>query len=190
MFSLRRKSRKSEDVGPPAIRPTPSLPELSRNGPTMQWPAELVDISEVNESSAAKAELPADHGPIPFHKPFRSLSSSANGKPTTLQAPPSAFDAFKTRPSARKNPQRKTRVAPTFNLMVCFSLLFTASATQSAMAGCWTSRLREDIVATSVIGKRRFVTHSYRGSTRCHGALFTRRAKAHSVHSDCMCRNL
>ena len=118
MFSLRRKPKKPEDTGAPVIRPTPSLPELSRNGPSVQWPEDLVNITEVNESTAAKSEFPADHGPISFHKPFRSLNSSANGKPPA-QAPPSAFDAFKTRPSARRTTQRKARVPPTFNLMVC-----------------------------------------------------------------------
>ena len=56
MFSFRRRSQKKQDRGgPPYIRASPSLPELSSQG--IPWPEDLIDAAEIPK--AAAPPLPA-----------------------------------------------------------------------------------------------------------------------------------
>ncbi|KAI0648119.1 Septin-domain-containing protein [Trametes meyenii] len=130
MFSFRRKpQKKAED--PPAIRTSPSLPELSAQG--IPWPSNLVDLSQlpVDESppprGAAKTSFTADaKGPVPFHKPWSSpgkAADSPNGagpiSSLYMSHPPSAFETRKGSLQGRTRPsQRRARNPTTFNLMV------------------------------------------------------------------------
>ncbi|KAI0670849.1 Septin-domain-containing protein [Trametes maxima] len=130
MFSFRRKpQKKAED--PPAIRTSPSLPELSAQG--IPWPSNLVDLSQlpVDEAppprGAAKTSFTADaKGPVPFHKPWSSpgkAADSPNGagpiSSLYMSHPPSAFETRKGSLQGRTRPsQRRVRNPTTFNLMV------------------------------------------------------------------------
>ena len=63
MFSFRRKgSKKPDHSGPPYIRTSPSLPELSAQG--VPWPEDLIDASEI-----PKVVVP----PVPQHGAFLSF---------------------------------------------------------------------------------------------------------------------
>ncbi|KAF9013263.1 Septin-domain-containing protein [Cyathus striatus] len=128
MFSFRRKPKKAPEQ--PRIRTSPSLPELNSQG--IPWPSDLVDVAAIRQDQppvfahqgATKISYQAvDHAPIPFHKPFRSPSGKSNGNGPisslyTSNPPPSAFDKRKVGTSAGRFSQRRTRVPPTFNLMV------------------------------------------------------------------------
>ncbi|KAI0770254.1 Septin-domain-containing protein [Fomes fomentarius] len=134
MFSFRRKPNKNADEdhsGPPFIRTSPSLPELSAQG--IPWPSNLVDLSQLPQElppprGAAKTSFTTDNAtPVPFHKPWSSpgkaTDSSAGPPIASLYAshPPSAFETRK--PSIpgsgrhRAN-QKRNRNPTTFNLMV------------------------------------------------------------------------
>lgn len=99
MFTFRRKPKKEPQ--PKAIKPSPSLPELSSTG--IPWPEELVDIAAIQQSPVSEEQqeqasatagtaaapgifrtpsLPTgEHGSIPFHKPFRTNTrASADGE--------------------------------------------------------------------------------------------------------------
>ncbi|TBU62262.1 Septin-domain-containing protein [Dichomitus squalens] len=133
MFTFRRKPKKSEDNGgPPFIRTSPSLPELSAQG--IPWPSNLVDLSQLPQDTpaspprgAAKTSFTADAAhPVPFHKPWSSpgkATDSPTGRPIAslyLSSPPSAFETRKSsHGSARPRPsQRRNRNPTTFNVMV------------------------------------------------------------------------
>lgn len=112
MFSFRRRHQKKDSTasgGPPVIRTSPSLPELSAQA--IPWPETLVDLSalpsphpqyQVPQSpsqGAAKTSFyrPSAEEPIPFHKPFWSSYdtgtgkvASVNGKQQQQQYPSSA----------------------------------------------------------------------------------------------------
>ncbi|KAJ8080542.1 hypothetical protein PM082_017375 [Marasmius tenuissimus] len=136
MFSLRRKSKHPPQQ--PKVRTSPSLPEVHKQG--IPWPESLVDVSSIGNNDqdyqqqgrrvegATKTSLqgPPNH-PIPFHKPFRPSSGSTSasaiaGGPISslyMSHPPSAFDNWKNSPAPiPRYSQRRTRQAPTFNVMV------------------------------------------------------------------------
>ena len=129
MFSFRRKSRKSEaDTGPPAVRHSPSLPQLNSQG--IPWPEHLVDLSGVPEApqtppkGAAKTLFDSEvQGPIPFHVPWSSPGKPAGGPISSLYMstppPPSSFETRKSSHARPKLSLRKARAPTTFNIMVC-----------------------------------------------------------------------
>jgi hypothetical protein len=138
MFSFRRRGKKQDDS--PQIHSSPSLPQLHSQG-VMPWPENLVDVASVRASTAEAAQQGAaktslqlegtDQSPIPFHKPFRTLSGKPhNGASISslyMSSPPSAFEgrkstAFST--GTGRQSQRRTRNPPTFNLMVRSSVFF------------------------------------------------------------------
>ena len=132
MFSFRRKPQ--QPAPEPAIRTSPSLPELSAQG--IPWPSNLVDLSQLPPAveqpaspprGAAKTSFSADvrGGHVPFHKPWSSPGKAADapaGPPiASLYAshPPSAFEGRKSSLGARQRPsQKRNRNPTTFNLMV------------------------------------------------------------------------
>ncbi|KAI0712105.1 Septin-domain-containing protein [Earliella scabrosa] len=131
MFTFRRKPKKSEEDhnGPPFIRTSPSLPELSAQG--IPWPSNLVDLSQLPQDApaprgAAKTSFTADVvTPVPFHKPWSSpgkATDSPTGPPiASLYAshPPSAFETRKVSiPGRHRASQKRNRNPTTFNLMV------------------------------------------------------------------------
>ncbi|TDL23318.1 hypothetical protein BD410DRAFT_747416 [Rickenella mellea] len=123
-----KKRGKGDDK--PAIRPSPSLPQMSAQG--VAWPENLVDVAEVKGTTAYPAQGAAKtsfssttHSAIPFHKPFRMATyPNANGGPISslyMSVPPSAFgnQAVTSYPAKlSRTSSRRSRVAPTFNLMV------------------------------------------------------------------------
>lgn len=165
MFSFRRKPSKTEET--PRIRTSPSLPTLSSQG--IPWPENLVDVEAIRRvdapetppaQGAAKVSLQApDRTPIPFHKPFRPSPGKPGDGPISslyMSSPPPAFDNRKSAaPNATRYSQRRARVPPTFNLMVCtfpFTLLcvqFLCSRSSEARelarpvccACCWRRRM-------------------------------------------------
>ncbi|EIW59457.1 uncharacterized protein TRAVEDRAFT_46763 [Trametes versicolor FP-101664 SS1] len=130
MFSFRRKPQKPADNGgPPFIRTSPSLPELSAQG--IPWPSNLVDVSELPQDEpppprgAAKTSFSAARGTVPFHKPWTSPGKAAESNGTGpisslyMSHPPSAFESRKGSLQGRTRPsQRRARNPTTFNLMV------------------------------------------------------------------------
>ncbi|OBZ71218.1 hypothetical protein A0H81_08435 [Grifola frondosa] len=124
MFSFRRKpNKKDTDGGPPFIRTSPSLPELSAQG--ISWPKSLVDESAAPPQGAARTSFPTDiAGPIPFHKPWSSpgkpLDGAVGGPISSLYMshPPSAFEARKLSLYSHRTSQRRNRAPTNFNLMV------------------------------------------------------------------------
>ncbi|KAH6912615.1 Septin-domain-containing protein [Coprinopsis sp. MPI-PUGE-AT-0042] len=140
MFSFRRKPKKEPQ--PKQIKPSPSLPELSSTG--IPWPEDLVDIAAIHQSPVSEeyqASLPghgapktpslqaSEHGPIPFHKPFRTIGSGDAGQAgaissiymnsgSTPQFEPKTPKATTLQKGTPKYSQRRARVPPTFNLMV------------------------------------------------------------------------
>ncbi|KAI0771391.1 Septin-domain-containing protein [Irpex lacteus] len=103
-LSFRRKGSKKQDRGgPPFIRQSPSLPELSAQG--IPWPEELVD------TSGLPPPVPAKTGklPNPANGPISSLYMSSH--------PPSSFDKRKTS-TARRPSHKRNRNPTTFNLMI------------------------------------------------------------------------
>lgn len=136
MFSFRKKPKEEHDyAGPPFIRASPSLPELSAQG--IPWPESLVDASILEDiqppqrpiQGAAKTSLPGgDRTPIAFHKPLwlsspagKSIDIPKNGPISDLyvSSPPSAFETRKSMTNPRVRPgQRRARSPPTFNVMV------------------------------------------------------------------------
>lgn len=131
MFSFRRKPKIEPETA--RIRTSPSLPQLNSQG--IPWPEDLVDIaairespppSEVKHQGAAKTSFQGYDSPIPFHKPFRPSSDThTDGSLISslyMANPPSAFDNRKAPPMpAGRYSQRRTRIPPTFNLMVSCS---------------------------------------------------------------------
>ncbi|KAL0579145.1 hypothetical protein V5O48_002878 [Marasmius crinis-equi] len=135
MFSLRRKSKRAPQ--PPRVKTSPSLPEVHNQG--IPWPESLVDVSSIRNDEedhhpgrrvegATKTSLqgPPNH-PIPFHKPFRPPSGSSSASVMTsgpistmyMASPPSAFSNWKKSPAPiPRYSQRRTRIPPTFNVMV------------------------------------------------------------------------
>lgn len=140
MFSFRRKPSKQEV---PRIRTSPSLPTLS--SPGVAWPENLVDVEAIRQAvppeaevaqGAAKTSLQGPERPaIPFHKPFRAPSGKPADGPISslyMSSPPPAFDNRKsTAPTVSRYSQRRARVPPTFNLMVCNNFVFSRSRTHS-----------------------------------------------------------
>ncbi|KAI0768986.1 Septin-domain-containing protein [Trametes elegans] len=136
MFTFRRKPQKkaADDSGPPFIRTSPSLPELSAQG--IPWPSNLVDLSQLPPDTAkpahpprgaAKTSFTADSAaPVPFHKPWsspgRAVDSPTGGGPISslyMSHPPSAFETRKGSIPGRPRPsQRRARNPTTFNIMV------------------------------------------------------------------------
>jgi hypothetical protein len=127
MFSFRRKPKQQPES--PRIPTSPSLPELSSQG--IPWPEDLVDITAIREDpppdaaptqGAAKTSFQGQ-APIPFHKPFRPSTGSAQDGGTIsslyMSGPPPAFDK-KILPPVGRYSQRRARIPPTFNLMVSF----------------------------------------------------------------------
>ncbi|KAI0087872.1 Septin-domain-containing protein [Irpex rosettiformis] len=106
-LSFRRKgSKKQQDRGgPPFIRQSPSLPELSAQG--IPWPENLVDVSD----------LPP---PVP-EKPLTGKLSNPSGGPISSlympSHPPSAFDKRKSS-TTRRPSHKRNRNPTTFNLMI------------------------------------------------------------------------
>ncbi|KIP06208.1 hypothetical protein PHLGIDRAFT_24698 [Phlebiopsis gigantea 11061_1 CR5-6] len=106
MFSFRRKgSKKQAQGGPPYIRTSPSLPELSTQG--VPWPEDLIDASEI-----PKIAVP----PVPQH----GYTKPAGGPISALYAapPPSAFDNRRASTHARMRPSQRRKEPTTFNVMV------------------------------------------------------------------------
>ena len=182
MFSFRRRHQKNDSTasgGPPVIRTSPSLPELSAQG--IPWPEDLVDLSalpSVTTPTSTTHTIPSQgghgsqvpqspsfqgatktsfylstEGPIPFHKPFRSVSTGTghasaaaaaakvakevngkgrgNGKPiSTLYMgspsshPPSAFENRRSFTTRPRPSQKRSRNPTTFNIMVRPLILF------------------------------------------------------------------
>ncbi len=61
MFSFRRRTAKKQvNNGPPFIRTSPSLPDLSAEG--VQWPESLIDVSELPPAT----ETLRSHGSLLF----------------------------------------------------------------------------------------------------------------------------
>ncbi|KAI0661929.1 Septin-domain-containing protein [Cubamyces menziesii] len=134
MFSFRRKpQKKASDSGPPVLRTSPSLPELSAQ--SIPWPSNLVDVTQLPQPDspsspprgAAKTSFTTDsQGPVPFHKPWSSpgkaADANANGGPISslyMSHPPSAFETRKHSLQGRPRPsQRRVRNPTTFNIMV------------------------------------------------------------------------
>jgi hypothetical protein len=134
MFSFRRKNAKRDQDDDAQIHTSPSLPELTAQG--LSWPESLVDVASIQQEpaepplhqGAAKTSISTIHSaPIPFHKPFRgSPGKATNGGPISSlymssQQPPSVFDNWRTTthpPPTNRKSQRRTRIPPTFNLMV------------------------------------------------------------------------
>lgn len=130
MFSIsfRRKPKKAQDS--PSIKSTLSLPDINSQG--IPWPEELVDISAIRDlpppedcpqNGAAKSSVRgSSETPIAFHKPFRNFASvAAKGGSISamfMSSPPSAFDRKNIIKPTGRFGQRRTRVPPTFNLMV------------------------------------------------------------------------
>ena len=157
MFSFRRKPQQPPPE--PAIRTSPSLPELSAQG--IPWPSNLVDLSQLPPAieqpaspprGAAKTSFSADvrGGHVPFHKPWSSPGKAADapaGPPiASLYAshPPSAFEGRKASLGARQRPsQKRNRNPTTFNLMVRVS-----SSPPSLARGARHSMLVVAVVAT------------------------------------------
>ncbi|EMD39843.1 hypothetical protein CERSUDRAFT_112110 [Gelatoporia subvermispora B] len=112
MFSFRRKSRKSTDQsGPPFIRSSPSLPELSAQG--ISWPEGLVD-------GAFTAQSP-DEPRTPQGKPTDARPHPSGPiSAMYMSHPPSAFETRKQPPHVRprRASMRRARTATTFNVMV------------------------------------------------------------------------
>ncbi|KAG8918730.1 hypothetical protein FRC02_002141 [Tulasnella sp. 418] len=121
-ISLRRKKTKEQ---PPAIRPSPSLPNIAATGLSQNgWPEQLVDIqslqdSEIHEAvviSPSKTEEFGHRAPrfgpfegmraVPFfHKPFRPAASSDAG-PTSTPGRNSIASMFSTpHPPSAFNPR-------------------------------------------------------------------------------------
>ncbi|TBU53385.1 hypothetical protein BD310DRAFT_909552 [Dichomitus squalens] len=104
MLTFRRKPKKSEDNdGPPFIRTSPSLPELSAQG--IPWPSNLVDLSQLPQDTATSP---------PRGAPKTSFTAA-------LPIPPPS--AFETRKSSHGSTplcpsQRHNRNPTTFNVMV------------------------------------------------------------------------
>ncbi|KAH9947585.1 Septin-domain-containing protein [Amylocystis lapponica] len=134
MFSFRRKPKAPDHSGPPFIRTSPSLPELSTTG--IPWPENLVDLSALPETEVLSSPhqgatrtsfAVARFGPIPFHKPW-SLSPGKSfdvpaGQPISsvyMSHPPIAFETRKQPVHARvrSTTQRRVRNPTTFNIMV------------------------------------------------------------------------
>lgn len=124
---------------PVVIRTSPSLPELAQQ--RIPWPKDLVDLDAVYaEASPSPSEQQAGsrpvrtsfqgvRGPVPFHKPFREGTTTANGtlSPKSVAGlfgsgvppPPSSFPGTGARVRAGSNSRgRRNRFAPTFNVMV------------------------------------------------------------------------
>jgi len=133
MFSFRRKPKQEPES--PRIRTSPSLPELNSQG--IPWPEDLVDIAAIREDpppdaaptqGAAKTSFQGQ-APIPFHKPFRPSTGSAQDGGTISSLymtgpPPSAFEKKVVSPPVGRYSQRRVRIPPTFNLMVSFGPFF------------------------------------------------------------------
>ncbi|KAI0036458.1 hypothetical protein K488DRAFT_41108 [Vararia minispora EC-137] len=147
MSFFRRSKKVPKEEAPPPLRTSPSLPELSSQG--IPWPEDLVDIAAIRatpppppatQQGAAKTSLNSPE-PIPWHKPFRTLSttsdkpdsslpaSAANGMTTIsalyMSAQPAHFEGRARRatdspaPTARPSIHRRPRAAPPqFNIMV------------------------------------------------------------------------
>jgi hypothetical protein len=131
MFSFRRKGNKKQDDSPQSYA-SPSLPLLDPQG--IPWPENLVDVASIRQTpppehaqqGAAKTSFQGpDRAPIPFHKPFRgTLGKPADGKTISalyMSASPSSFDHRRlttASASSRQANHRRTRIPPTFNLMV------------------------------------------------------------------------
>jgi len=125
MFSFRRKPKKEPDS--PRIRTSPSLPELNSQG--IPWPEELVDMASIRREpppdvvptqGATKTSFQGE-APIPFHKPFRpSIGKKHEGPISSLymSGAPSSFDKRAAPTPVGRYSQRRTRLPPTFNLMV------------------------------------------------------------------------
>ncbi|KAF5369466.1 hypothetical protein D9758_002737 [Tetrapyrgos nigripes] len=126
MFSLRRK--KSAAAIPTELPTTPSLPELNSQG--IPWPESLVDVSSIRQddaqktprSGAAKTSIHVDRSPIPFHKPFRPANEQGeNGGAISalyMSNGPATFSPKGKVAKPTRASQRRTRLPPTFNLMV------------------------------------------------------------------------
>ncbi|KAH9854642.1 Septin-domain-containing protein [Lenzites betulinus] len=137
MFSFRRKPQKKaaeNGGGPPFIRTSPSLPELSAQG--IPWPSNLVDLSQL----PADAHAPADpHAPrrgaaktsftsadtggvVAFHKPWGAAAAAPGGiSALYMSHPPSAFETRKgslTGQGRVRPSQRRAKNPTTFNIMV------------------------------------------------------------------------
>ena len=130
MFSFRRKAQRkqSSDNGPPYIRTSPSLPDLSAQG--IQWPESLVDVSElpkmklqpVNSQPGASALsfILEQQGAQVVPVAVNLVNGKASGPISALYMshPPSAFENRKSKHMRRHPSNRKNRNPATFNIMV------------------------------------------------------------------------
>lgn len=137
-FGSRKKKGRGEER---TVRMSPSLPEMKAQG--VPWPSDLVDVNELRKQQQDGSQSPShgptkvsfssEHGALPFHKPFRMLTSrlsnAAEGgrgpgaiASLYMSHPPSAFNVAQDRAASQsvrtRHSQRRARVAPTFNLMV------------------------------------------------------------------------
>jgi len=104
MFSFRRKPKKEPEA--PQIRTSPSLPELNTQG--IPWPEDLVDIAAIRQTPP----------PEDIHQGITSDGGSGPISSLFMSPPPSAFETRKVPLSAGRYSQRRTRIPPTFNVMV------------------------------------------------------------------------
>ncbi|KAL4251229.1 TRAFAC class TrmE-Era-EngA-EngB-Septin-like GTPase superfamily protein [Abortiporus biennis] len=107
MFSFRRKPKKQPES--PAIRTSPSLPELSAQG--IPWPENLVDVNALSSTENAGSKAPVQGKP----------ANGANGTISALYMshPPSSFENRRTSAYSRTRPsQKRARNPTTFNIMV------------------------------------------------------------------------
>ncbi|THH29121.1 hypothetical protein EUX98_g5081 [Antrodiella citrinella] len=184
MFSFRRKHQKNDSTfsgGPPFIRTSPSLPELSAQG--IPWPENLVDLSALPSSpttavpqspshGATKTALHSVEGPIPFHKPFWTAPAKENGaagangngktkdgKGSAISAlymsshPPSAFEGRKGVHARPRPSQKRARNPTTFNIMVrlSFSLSLVPSHPRAGAQGTGKTSLLRLLLDTADI---------------------------------------
>ena len=172
MFRGFRKKTVKEPVEIPIGRT--SLPDITSQD--VQWPEDLVDIAAIRHTPPPEpqpqgaAPVPIsfqtdERGTTPFHKPFRQSLGRHDGVDRSISSiymshPPSAFQAS-SGPTARVG-QRRTRVAPKFNLMVsCEARLVATGPSHTCSLGCRRPRYRENFPLASLVGHRGHIS-------RCH----------------------
>ena len=194
MFRSFRKKAVKEPVEEP-VRKT-SLPDITSQD--VQWPEDLVDIAAIRHTPPPEPQLqgaapisfqPDEPGTTSFHKPFRRFAGrSHDGGDRSISSiymshPPSSFPA-NSGPATRVG-QRRTRVAPKFNLMVSVSrarVTVALCGTQRRDLGCWRSRYRQDIPLTPFARHCGHLSHLHRRTTRFVRPLYARWRQGHPSH--------
>jgi len=174
MFRSFRKKAVKEPVEEP-VRKT-SLPDITSQD--VQWPEDLVDIAAIRHTPPPEPQLqgaapisyqPDEPGTTSFHKPFRRFAGrSHDGGDRSISSiymshPPSSFHATSGPPT--RVGQRRTRVAPKFNLMVsvrCHPSRRALCANSTRDLGCWRSRYRQDLPLTPFARHCGHLSHRHR----------------------------